>query len=316
MPFCEADPWRLQYFEGVPCPENVRIPTEDADAYQWYPQYNWIYNKLAIALSQGLEAGPHGVPPSSYPVFSKPMTNLKGMGVGSRILRSDADASRYYVPGHMWMRLLEGDHVSTDVAVVNGRGKWWRHSTGKPFGRGMFDYWTVHAESRPDIETYLHQWVRRNMKGYTGLMNFETIGGTIIEAHMRFADQWPDLYGRGWTEAAVRLYAEGRWEFYDKFRKDGYSVTLFARHGHRYRSPRSARILKILSLPSIHSVQIPFHDNRKPEDHAMPPGGFRVGIINTTDLAQGLKARKLLAKAYPQGSILWPKDSLPGSGER
>ena len=49
MPICEADPWRLQYFEDVPCPLRVRIPTEDADAWQWFPWHRRIYDKLAIA---------------------------------------------------------------------------------------------------------------------------------------------------------------------------------------------------------------------------------------------------------------------------
>ena len=29
MPICEADPWRFQYFEDVPCPDDVLISTED-----------------------------------------------------------------------------------------------------------------------------------------------------------------------------------------------------------------------------------------------------------------------------------------------
>ncbi len=37
MPIVENDPWRMQYFEGVPCPEAVVIPTEDGDAYRLYP---------------------------------------------------------------------------------------------------------------------------------------------------------------------------------------------------------------------------------------------------------------------------------------
>ena len=32
MPICEGDPWREQYFEGVDCPEDVNVPTEDGDA--------------------------------------------------------------------------------------------------------------------------------------------------------------------------------------------------------------------------------------------------------------------------------------------
>ena len=52
MPISEADPWRMQYFEGVPCPEDVLIPTEDGDAWSWYPRHKWVYNKLEIAERQ------------------------------------------------------------------------------------------------------------------------------------------------------------------------------------------------------------------------------------------------------------------------
>ena len=59
MPICEADPWRLHYFEHTPCPPGVRIPTEDADAWLWYPDYRWVYDNIAIAVSQGLDDAPN-----------------------------------------------------------------------------------------------------------------------------------------------------------------------------------------------------------------------------------------------------------------
>ncbi|MGB9389117.1 MAG: hypothetical protein WCB70_03850, partial [Xanthobacteraceae bacterium] len=199
MPICEADPWRLQYFSHVTTAAN--IPTEDSDAWQWYPAQRWIYNKLAVALGQGLDAGPHGTPPPRFPVFSKPIVNLKGMGVGSRVLKSQADYDVHYTPGHFWMTLLKGRHVSSDVAVVRGEPRWWRHVTGKPAGEGTFDYWIIHAEPDAGIEEPCGAWIEKNLSGYTGMLNLETIGGTIIEAHLRFADQWPDLYGPGWVDA-------------------------------------------------------------------------------------------------------------------
>jgi hypothetical protein len=72
----------------------VLISTEDADRWTWYPRHRWVYDKVAVALSQGLEAAPHGVEPKRFPVFSKPITNLKGMGVGSRVLRTPPTTSR------------------------------------------------------------------------------------------------------------------------------------------------------------------------------------------------------------------------------
>jgi len=79
MPICEIDPWRMQYFERAACPADVLISTEDSDSWNWYPRHRWVYDKVAVALSQGLAAAPHGVEPPTFPVFSKPITNLKGM---------------------------------------------------------------------------------------------------------------------------------------------------------------------------------------------------------------------------------------------
>jgi hypothetical protein len=296
MPICEVDPWRFQYFDHVKTAAN--IPTEDGDAWQWYPAHRWIYDKLAVALSQNLDAGPHGVKPLGFPVFSKPIVNLKGMGVGSRVLRTAADYERHYAPGHFWMTLLDGRHVSSDIAVVDGEPRWWRHATGKPAGEGTFDYWTVHAEPDADIETRCGAWTQKNLAGYTGMLNLETIGGTIIEAHLRFADQWPDLYGPGWVDALVALYEDRDWDFYDDDRSEGYSVVLFGPNGRRYRHPPQALVDEIKRTPGVTSVQISFHEDRAPEYHAMPPGGFRLAIVNGFDLGKALVARERLKEYF------------------
>jgi hypothetical protein len=296
MPIHEADPWRLQYFSQARTAAN--ITTEDTDAWLWYPAYRWVYDKLAVALSQGLEAGPHGTMPPRFPVFSKPIVNLKGMGVGSRVLMSPADYERHYAPGHFWMTLLQGRHVSSDLAVVGGAPRWWRHVTGKPAGEGTFDYWIVHAEPDAEIEGRCGQWVKKHLAGYTGMLNIETIGGTIIEAHLRFADQWPDLYGAGWVEAIVRLYEKGVWDFADADRRGGYSVVLFGPNGLHYRHPPPALIEAIKRMPGVSSVQITFHQEVPPERHAMPPGGFRLAVVNGFELPAAFAARERLKEHF------------------
>ncbi len=298
MPIREADPWRLQYFEGVACPAGVEIPTEDSDAWTWNPHHRWVYDKIAIAQSQGLQAGPHGVTPPFFPVFSKPIVNLRGMGIGSQILCDDAAYRRHSTPGHMWMPLLEGKHVSSDVAVADGAPRWWRHVTGVPAGEGTFDLWTVHAAHDAAIETRCGEWIRKNLAGYTGMLNLETIDGAIIEAHLRFSDQWPDLYGEGWVEALVRFYQTGKWEFSDRNRRDGFSVVLFGPKDRRYRHPPRSLVEEILRTPGISSVQITFHEDKELEAHAMPPGGFRLAIVNAWDLQAGKAAREALRSFF------------------
>ena len=306
MPVCERDPWRFQYFENVRCPDDVLIPTDDPDSWNWYPAHRWVYDKLKIAESQGLICGPHGVSPPHFPVFSKPMMNMKGMGIGSRLLHSAAEFDHLYQPGHMWMQHLTGAHVSSDCAVQDGRAVWSRHATGEPGQGGTFKHWVIHREANPPLERYLAEWVERHMMGYTGMMNFETIGGRIIEAHLRFADQWCDLYGAGWVDALVRLYEIGIWAFDDSDRREAYSVPLFARHGNGFSHPSPQLQDHIRGLPHVSSLQITFHETKDPADHPMPPGGFRLGIVNCTDFAAGLAARRQLASAFPPGTVILP----------
>jgi hypothetical protein len=232
--------------------------------------------------------------PPRFPVFSKPIINLKGMGAGSRLLADAADYAAHTTPGHMWMTLLQGRHVSSDLAVVDGEPRWWRHLTGVPGEGGTFDYWTLHAAADAAIEDYCGAWVRRRLRGYTGMLNIETIDERIIEVHLRFSDQWPDLYGAGWVDALVRLYAEKRWEFADTDRRDGYSVVLFLPHGARYRHPPAELVEQVRALAGVSSVQITFFEDKDPARHSMPPGGFRLAIVNAWDLAAGKAGRERL----------------------
>ncbi len=296
MPYLGVDPWRWQYFKDVPCPSSVIVPIDDPTAWRLYPRHAWVYDKLAICRTQGLAFGPHGTEPDRYPVFSKPIYNLRGMGIGGRVIRSASSYERALEPGHMWMTLLTGRHVSTDVALARGRACWWRHTTGKPGPRGTFDHWSVHAPPDRALERYLGNWTRRHLAGFTGIVNFETIGGRIIECHLRMAEQWLDLNGPDWLGAVVRLYATGRWRFVDA-RREGYSVVLFGRHGVRWRIDRRD-VARVRAMPGISSVQITFEDHVHPDAHAMPPGGFRLAIVNCWDLAAGRRARVGLKRLF------------------
>ena len=303
MPIVEADPWRTQYFTDVSCPDDVVIPTDDELAYQRYPQHRWIYNKLLICETQKLDSAPHDIMPRQFPVFSKPIYNMRGMGCGGKIIESAQQFRAAIQPGHMSMPFLNGEHVSTDAAVIDGEAVWWRHTVGRTLDQGMFDHWKILKEARPEIEAYCGEWLRRHLKGYTGCVNVETIGTKIIEAHLRFADQWPDLYGPGWLDAVVDLYSMGSWHYRDDARRTGYSVVLFGAHGPRYQKPGQDYVDEFLTWPGISSIQITFHEDKAPELHSMPPGGFRLAVVNCWNLEIGLKVRERLAALFQHGTV-------------
>ena len=58
--------------------------------------------------------------------------------------------------------------------------------------------------------------------------------------------------------------------------------------------PPQALVDGIRAMPSVSSVQITFHEDKHPDQHAMPPGGFRLAIVNCFDLDAGMAARKKL----------------------
>ncbi|HLI10756.1 MAG TPA: hypothetical protein VKY65_04075 [Alphaproteobacteria bacterium] len=301
MPFLGVDPWRWQYFEGQAVPDGIVIPIDDATAWELYPAHRWVYNKLLICETQGLPHGPHGTMPRHYPVFSKPIYNMRGMGTGGGVIATEADYLAALQPGHLWMPLFTGRHVSTDVALVAGRPRWWRHTTGEPRPGGTFDYWTVHADPDPMLEDYLGAWVARHLAGFSGIVNFETIGGRIVECHLRMAEQWLDLNGPGWLAAVVGLYAGEGWRFAERERREGFSVVLFGEHEVRWRIDRRA-VRRYLDDPEISSIQITFEDDVAPEHHAMPPGGFRLAIVNCWGLAAGRAVREELRRLFDAGA--------------
>ena len=311
MPIVEADPWRNQYFTSVYCPDHVIIPTDDELGYELYPQHRWIFNKLLICETQGIARAPHGIVPGRFPVFSKPIYNLRGMGSGGKIIKSAEQLETALLAGHMWMELLVGEQVSSDAVVIHGEPVWWRHTIGKPLSQGMFDYWTILSERRPAIEHYCGNWIRRHLRDYTGCINLESIDGKIIEAALRFADQWPDLYGKDWIEAVVELYARERWHFNDEDRRTGYSVVLFGRHGLHYGYPHPPLLENCRRQPGISSIQITFHEDRPPEMHSMPPGGFRLAIINCWELETGLQMREVLANSFRGSSVPTQRSMQP-----
>ncbi|WP_022949908.1 hypothetical protein [Methylohalobius crimeensis] len=296
MPILEPDPWRQAFFDHFPCPDDLAIPTKDPDAYRLNPLHAWAYNKLMIAEKQHLMCGPHDIEPGFYPVFSKPIYNLRSMGSGSGVIADRYDFSKRYNPGFMWVEILKGEHLSTDVAVVNGKALWYAHAIGYPEREGTFDYWEILPGNRERVEAYLQTFISENFIHYRGMLNFETIGGRIIEMHLRFADQWPDLYGEPFVPNLIELYRAGIWRM-GPLNRTGFSVVLFGEH-RNYRKPSQAFLSQLIDHDRVTSIQLPFYEEVPYQQHSMPPGGFRLAIVNGFSLEQCKEAREAIHQEF------------------
>ena len=86
--------------------------------------------------------------------------------------------------------------------------------------------------------------------------------------------------------------------FADDGRRTGYSIVLFGAHGLHYKKPDDRSVNEFLSWQGVSSIQVTFHDNKPPEMHSMPPGGFRLAIVNCWNSETGFKVRDRLALLF------------------
>lgn len=173
---------------------------EDEDFATWErfrdnPEVRWLFNKLEVALRQGLEAGPAGCAPRYEGFYiHRPVYNLFGMGIGASKFVYQSQMEEDFLnnavvpPGSFWCEWLEGPHLSIDFQK-DSQGDWhtvsaWEgfHSSDKNLTR--FSHWERLTET--DVPT-IHRCSR-----YINLVdlpvngiNIETREGFITEIHLR-----------------------------------------------------------------------------------------------------------------------------------
>ena len=196
-------------------------------------------------------------------MFSSRSTTSRAWAWAAAPLGSADDYAAAYQPGHLWSTLLEGEHISSDVARGRRRAAMVAPCRRRsPAAAGPSTAGRSAPKRRPPSSNGAAPGAGDISGATTGMVNLETIGGRIIEAHLRFADQWPDLYGAGWVERCVRLYATGRMAV----RRFGATHRLQRRALRparpRYRHPPADLQRKAAGLPGVSSLRD--HLSRKP----------------------------------------------------
>ena len=150
--------------------------------------------------------------------------------------------------------------------------------------------------------------------GIAGEIFFDPGAAWDFDRFILFGVNKPIIEGSlaGWLKAVVALYTSGSWPFVDR-RETGYSVVLFGAHGVPWRIDR-ARIAELRRTPGVSSIQITFEDEVPAEHHAMPPGGFRLAIVNAWDLDAGRAVRARLRELFST-SLREPRETAPRRGE-
>ena len=141
----------------------------------------WVYDKLILSKYLGHVCGPAGVDlpePGTYII--KPITNIMGMGQGTHF-RTFLDVKTETVrPGYFWMEVFRGQHLSIDIVD----GKTDVVYEGISLGTSRFSRWL-----KLDVEMEHPEFLINLSKKY-GVVNYESIGGKIIEVHLRANPDW------------------------------------------------------------------------------------------------------------------------------
>lgn len=273
MPFHGVLPQRQHIFQPEPITD---IGVNDAHAWRLNPKHRKVYDKLFVALSQGLNAAPCGVDPLSMgvkkEVFVKPITNLSGMSLEASSTPAEKVPNR---PGSFWCELLEGQQKSTDCLVKDGKAYWFAHtlaSEEKNESRPV--YWEIGAPMQPSDQQHLSNWIAQHLSHYTGLCNFEQIGDSIIEVHLRGSNGFFDFYGADFIPAWVNLIDKGEPSPPPPI-PGGTVVSLFSDGN------LNLELVKSLETPSL-TIQI---------DHQTPN---RLAIIRAKTKQEGLNCLEIL----------------------
>lgn len=269
------------------------IPTSDEVAWTVNTNYRWVYNKLDIAISQGIPAGPLGVEPTEYPVIIKPITNLAGGGVGAFICHNETDyANCKELAGYFWSRYHFGTHYSVDLILLNGDIQLDITFIGEKLQLGLFDYWYLTKLNQNTLYK-LQEWIHKHLPNYTGCLNLEVIDNIIIEAHLRFGDL-DRLGDTELLEAIHVLYNANKWVYNNILPTEFYIAALFGQHGVNFNiNPVLANYL----FSDLEYFQL---DSSGVEPMGCPILGKRIALFCDKDLNKATRARNIaIAIATP-----------------
>lgn len=180
------------------------------EAFKHLEEFRWLFNKLEVALRQGLHAGPAGTAPHHPGLYvSRPIYNTYGMGIGAKKFAYDPDHDyedfinhAVVPPGHFWCEWLTGPHLSIDYQKTSAsnfetRSIW----AGKHIDDDnlvKFQQWEkLPKESSPNcflLPLKFPWWgvsATQDLRDLVEGFNVEMRNGKIIEVHLRHGN---DLY--------------------------------------------------------------------------------------------------------------------------
>ena len=165
------------------------------DACAKSPNHRWTFNKMEVALRQGLHAGPAGSCPQREGKYvMRPIYNLYGMGVGAEVFEYTHDMHEELInlgvvpPGYFWCEWIDGEHLTIDYRMREG-GKWecssvWKGSHYSDDNLTRFKQWErLNNSVAPEVHNLPVSITAADFG-----INVEMRGEYAIEVHLRLGN--------------------------------------------------------------------------------------------------------------------------------
>jgi len=283
------------------------LPRFDAQAYRQNPQYQFTYDKLFIAESQGMKCGTldslRGKTNIQYPIFIKPRYGHKSASSKNCYkIKSYAELEKqFHKPEMMWSEFVNATEGMTDFVLVNGAIVYQLSYKYSEKQHGFADDWKfISPELTPPSE--IVDWVTRYMVGYTGPVNVQYRDVKIIEVGLRFARSGMYLESAGNKVLIDTINDMWRTKTWNHTRDDKLGFTPF----YSFKSWSPIPIIYLLPQHVVDWV-VRSHKCMTFYEYYFEPTGKSSLIFFQLlhhDFDMGMKAKKLLEKLLVAMNIL------------
>lgn len=180
------------------------MPVYDGKAYEKYPDYNFVYDKLWIIKSQGLMGGKledlkgkeeqifrtmntEGVR-GHRPLFIKPRWgHLSASSKNCFKIHDARELKKYsHYNDMMWSEFIDANEGMTDYVMLKGKIVHQITYIYSEKQNGFTDDWKyISPVSKPPSN--ITEWVTLHLQNYTGIVNVQYRDAKIIEVGLRLA---------------------------------------------------------------------------------------------------------------------------------
>ena len=192
-PWCSTMGYYNPNIDGFKTHLTDKMPFFDNTCYKRYPRHNFIYDKLWIVKSQGLQGGrleklAGKETKVSYPIFIKPRWGHLSASSKNCFKISSAEELLIYIdyPNMMWSEFIDAKEGMTDYVLLKGKIVHQLTYVYSDKQNGFSDDWKyISPESKPP--SVITEWVKQHMTDFTGIVNVQYRDDKIIEVGLRLA---------------------------------------------------------------------------------------------------------------------------------